>query len=184
MSQRRWRRIGSACVAAPLAAMSIAHAAAGSIAGPSTSELKAAFVLNFVRFTDWPPEAAQGNAPIVVCLMDADVAGAFQQIVKGRTANNREIHTRWTRKDVDLRGCHAAYITGLDAKRSSEVIAMLQDSPVLTISDDDQFAEHGGIANLFIEHDNIGIAVNVTAVQRAKLQVSSKLLSLARIVRR
>jgi hypothetical protein len=184
MSQRRCRRIGSVAVAAALAVISIAHAVAGSTAGASASELKAAFVLNFVRFTDWPPEVTHRNGPIVVCVMDADVAGALQQIIKGRTANNREIQSRWTRKDVDLRGCHAAYITGLDAKRSSEVITMLQDSPVLTISDDDQFAEHGGMANLFIEHDNIGIAVNMAAVQRARLQVSSKLLSLARIVRR
>jgi hypothetical protein len=184
MSQRRWRRIGIGCMAAALAALPIARVGAATTTSASTSELKAAFVLNFVRFTEWPAEATPGNAPMIVCLMDPDVARAFEQIVKGRTANNREIQSRWTRKDPELRGCQVAYVTGLDDKRSSEVIAMLQDSPVLTISDDEQFAARGGMANLFIEHDNIGIAVNVAAVQRAKLQVSSKLLSLARIVRR
>jgi len=75
-------------------------------------------------------------------------------------------------------------ISGIDTKRSGDVVTMLRPSSILTISDDETFAERGGMANFFVEHDDMGIAVDVDAIQRAKLQVSSKLLALARIVRR
>jgi hypothetical protein len=149
----------------------------------STSQLKAAFVLNFVRFTEWPAGAIRDNNAIVVCLTDTDVAAAFKKIVKGRTASSRNIEARWVRDDGDLRACHVAYISGANERRTADIIAMLQISSILTISDDETFAERGGMANFFVEHDNMGIAVNINAIQRAKLQVSSKLLALARIVR-
>ena len=41
----------------------------------------------------------------------------------------------------------------------------------------------GGVANLFIEGGRMRFAVNVDALQRSKLRLSSRLLSLAKIVK-
>jgi hypothetical protein len=182
---RRPRRLVVLWSVAAVLLLGLDSGSAGAVQTASTSELKAAFVLNFVRFTEWPADVITGNGPVVVCLMDdTGVALAFQQISRGRTAGKREIEARWTRKDDALRACHVAYISGLDAKQSDDLVSRLQDTAVLTISDDERFAERGGIANFFIERDNMGFAVNVVALQRAKLQISAKLLLLARIVRR
>jgi hypothetical protein len=169
------------------AALLVVCASTGSPAGPvaSASDLKAAFLLNFVRFTEWPADALRSSDRIVVCLMDdTGVAGAFQQLARGRTAGKREVEPRWVQKDGDLTACHVAYVSGLDPKRSDELVAALRDKAVLTISDDAGFAERGGMANFFVQNDNMGFAVNVTALQRAKLQISAKLLTLARIIRK
>jgi hypothetical protein len=58
---------------------------------------------------------------------------------------------------------------------------MVKDMPVFTVSDADNFAESGGVAQLILEKERMRFAVNVPAATRARLQLSSKLLSLARI---
>jgi hypothetical protein len=169
------------------AALLLACASAGSAAGPvaSASDLKAAFLLNFVRFTEWPADAFGNGDRLVVCLMDdTGVAAAFQHLARGRTAGKREVEPRSIQKNGDFSACHVAYVSGLDDKRSEELVSTLKDSPVLTMSDDARFAERGGIANFFVENETMGFAVNMTALQRARLQISAKLLTLARIVRK
>jgi hypothetical protein len=178
MKRRPW---GAA--AAAIALLTIASTAD---AGPvSASELKAAFLFNFVRFAEWPRDALTANGPLVVCLMDETGVGtALQQLVKGRTAGSREVEVRLVRRDGDFAACNVAYLSGVDAKRADELVSHVKDSAVLTVSDDERFADRGGIANFFVEHGNMGFAVNVVALQHAKLQLSAKLLALARIVRR
>jgi hypothetical protein len=147
------------------------------------SELKAAFIFNFLRFTEWPPDAISSGAPIVTCVMDeGQVADAFRRLVRGRIVGTHKLETRVVRAGESLPGCHVLYVSGLDTKRSDALVASLQDSSVLTISDDEQFAERGGIANFFVRNDNMGFAVNIVALRRAKLQISAKVLTLARIV--
>jgi hypothetical protein len=170
-----------------LSALTLVMTAAPAFAGQSTSasELKAAFVFNFVRFTDWPADVIPAGAPIVTCLLeDGAIADTLRQLVKGRTVGTHGVEARVVSRDEARRGCHVLYVSGLDLKRSDELVASLQDSAILTISDDERFAERGGIANFFIQNDNMGFAVNILALQRARLQLSAKVLALARIVRK
>ena len=50
------------------------------------------------------------------------------------------------------------------------------------MSDAVDFAARGGIANFFMDGSRMRFAVNPGAASRAQLQISSRLLSLARIV--
>ena len=59
----------------------------------------------------------------------------------------------------------------------------LKDAPVFSVSDRDNFAESGGVAQLILENNRMRFVINLAAAQRARLQLSSKLLSLATIVK-
>ncbi len=50
------------------------------------------------------------------------------------------------------------------------------------VGEGEGFAERGGAVQFFLEDNKLRFAVNVDAVQRARLTVSAKLLALARIV--
>jgi hypothetical protein len=54
---------------------------------------------------------------------------------------------------------------------------------VLTVSDAARFAETGGMVELFVEGDRMRFAVNVDALQRARVRLSSRMLGLAKIVK-
>jgi uncharacterized protein DUF4154 len=82
-----------------------------------------------------------------------------------------------------LRHCQVLYVSGIDQKRVTQLLAAVQDSPVFTVSDDGHFAERGGVAELIVQKDRMRFAINTDAAQRARLQLSSKLLTLAIIVK-
>ena len=75
------------------------------------------------------------------------------------------------------------YAAGLDAKRSAQLIDDLRNAPVLTVGDREEFALEGGVAGFFVDGARMRFAFNVDAVQRARLRISSRLLSLAKLVK-
>jgi hypothetical protein len=82
----------------------------------------------------------------------------------------------------DLRGNHILFISASEKKRLPQILAGLRGSSVLTIAEMDRFIEAGGVIQFTFENSRIRFAVNVDAADRARLKVSSKLLSVAQYV--
>jgi hypothetical protein len=59
----------------------------------------------------------------------------------------------------------------------------VKSASVFTVSDADGFAESGGVAQLIVEDKRIRFSINIAAALRRRLTISSKLLSLATIVK-
>ncbi len=146
--------------------------------------LKAAFIYNFTKFTDWPAEVLAPSAPLLACVLgDPAMADALARAVKGRDAGGHGFGvSRVTASDAALKTCHLLYVSGVPVGQAVEVTNGLQTTPVLTISDIDNFANRGGIAQFFFENGRMRFAINLGAARRARLQLSSKLLALAVIV--
>ena len=159
------------------------------IAGGTTTEaqatapaLKSAFLYNFAQFTEWPSDVDIAG-PLTICVLgDAAVAAALRGTVQGRSIDGREVAVSHVEAD-GLHGCDVLYLTGLDSKRSQQILDEVKGEPVLTVSDRDQFAQTGGMIGLFVENDRMRFAINVEAAARARLRISSRLLSLATIVK-
>jgi hypothetical protein len=164
--------------------LAIEASAATNDPGASAPDLRAAFMYNFAKFTEWPTTVVGRDRPIVFCVTDdAEVADALEEIVKGRAVGGHALAVRRTGLGSDVRACHLLYVSGLDPKRASEVIGSVNHAPVLTVGDFERFAQMGGVASFFVEDGKMRFAINIDSVQRAGLQVSSQLLMLARIVR-
>jgi hypothetical protein len=156
-------------------------AAADAVAAPA---LKAAFLFNFAKFADWPADALAPGQRLTMCVLgDNAVANALEHTIQGRAVGGHELTVQIVKPDEPLRACHLLYVGGRDGKRSREIFDMLRGAAVFAIGESDKFAETGGIAQLIVENDRIRFAVNQASVQRARLSVSSKLLSLATIVK-
>ena len=176
MSARRsW-----ACLVAMTVTLSLGSRAWAQSA--SEPVLKAAFLYNFAKFAEWPADAAPAD-PLIVCVFgDTAIADALDETVKGRTVDGRKTVVVRV-KPEGFRGCHVLYLAGLDTKRAQAIIDDLKGVPVLTVGDREQFAQSGGIAGLFVEQGRMRFAINVEAAQRGRLRISSRLLSLAKIVK-
>jgi hypothetical protein len=147
--------------------------------------LKAAFIYNFAKFTEWPADAMAPGAPLVLCVLgDAAIGGALERAVKGRTLGGHSIAvSQVAPHGWPLEGCHIAYVSGVTATQAAEVVAGLRDTPVLTISDLEGFTRLGGMAQFFFEHGRLRFDVQLASAKRARLQISSRLLVLARTTR-
>jgi hypothetical protein len=141
--------------------------------------LKAAFIYNFVKFTEWPTRAPVSD-PFVMCVTgDAAVGEALEQLVEGREFGGRRLVVVRAATSRPKVKCDVVYLSGASSGDVTQVVAGLQDSPVLTISDVVGFTDTGGMAQFFIERGRLRFHINVSAVQRSGLKMSSKLLDLA-----
>jgi hypothetical protein len=147
-------------------------------------QVKAAFLLNFAKFIEWPPEAFQNEkAPVTLCVFGHDPFGsALDDIIRGRTVNSRAVLVRRINEMRDLKSCQLVFVSAAEDKRLPEVLNNLKDTTAIVVGETEGFAERGGGIQFFLEDNRLRFAVNVDAVQRARLRVSSKLLALARIV--
>jgi hypothetical protein len=152
--------------------------------GTSEYEVKAGFLYNFAKFIEWPSSAfGDANVPIRLCIFGRDPFGdAIDEVVRGKSVNGREFAIRRMSKLEDLRGCHLVFISTSEARHLSEVLEGLKGTASLTVGDGEGFAERGGAIEFFVEGNKVRFSVNVDAIKRAHLEVSSKLLALAKIV--
>ena len=153
----------------------------------STAEeytLKAAFLYNFAKFVEWPPDAfPTEKSPITFCVFGHDPFGkALDDAVQGKTINNREFLVRRVNELPALKACHLVFVSDTENKRLSEILKSLQGSSALVVGESEGFAANGGAIQFFLEDKKLRFSFNVDAVQRTRLKVSSKLLALAKIV--
>ena len=147
--------------------------------------LKAAFLYNFAKFAEWPADALAPGQRLAMCVVgDAAVADALASDHQGpRDRGSRTDGRRsegWTNPP---QACHLLYVSASEIKRSAGVLMGAQGASVFTVSDADRFAESGGVAQLIVENERMRFAINIASAQRGRLNLSSKLLSLAKIVK-
>jgi hypothetical protein len=142
--------------------------------------LKAAFVFNFAKFTEWPVDALPATASFTACVLgDGPVGDALERAVKGRLLSGHGVSVSRVQPGGPLRSCHLLYLSGLTPAQMTVVLAAVRGAPVLTVSDADDFVPLGGIAHLFLENGKMHFDFNLDLARRSRLQLSSKLLSLA-----
>jgi hypothetical protein len=188
VNARRQRLTGAfARIGTSLAVMFCLCVQAGTVpsaATPSPAEIRAAFVFNFVKFTEWPMQAyTDAGSPLTTCFLGADdVRAAFRSISIGKALNGRFLEDRAVKSAADMRNCQVLYV---DSPRSPVVIEVLKNArqhDALAIGTSDDFLACGGMLRLQIENNRMRFDVNVGAVGRTKIKLSSKLLALARSV--
>ena len=151
---------------------------------PTEYQVKAAYLFNFLKFVEWPGDPlANTNGHWVIGIVGDDPFGDdLAQIVSGKTVQGHELLVRRFQSGEDLRACHVLFISASEKKRLPSMLAALSGSSVLTVGDMDHFIESGGMIQFVIENKRVRFAIDVGASSRARLKVSSKLLSLARTV--
>ena len=143
--------------------------------------LKAAFIYNFAIFTEWPADVVPAG-PFVICVLgDAAVGEALEREFKGRLIAGHSLAVAQLALAGPQRLCHVLYVSGVTAGQVGRLIAGLRDVPVLTISDGEGFIELGGIVQFYFENGRLRFTIRVQSAKRARLQVSSQLLALARL---
>lgn len=144
--------------------------------------VKAALIYNFAKFAEWP--ALRTDDPIVVCIVGNDrIAEAFAAAVHGQHIGRRRLDLGRPRNSGEWPDCQVLFITGTQFRQFAAGLAGIKAAPILTVSDGEGFAKSGGIIELYVEKGLMRFAINLDAVQRSGLNLSSRLLGLARLMR-
>jgi hypothetical protein len=152
--------------------------------GVSEYQVKAAYLFNFLKFVEWPGDSSMDlHGPWVICVVGQNPFGdELAQAVSGKIVQGRELQIKIFQPRDDLRGCHVLFISASETKRLPSILTALHGASVLTVGDMDHFTESGGMIQFVTADGRVRFAIDVGATGRARLKVSSKLLSLARAV--
>jgi uncharacterized protein DUF4154 len=149
------------------------------------SEVRVSFVLNLVKFVEWPDATFPSTGqPFNFCIVGADPLGMalsqaiYQQPIKGRTVTVHRYNF-----GEDLRRCHVLFLDASEQARMMQILSGVVGSSVLTVSDMQGFAEAGGVVQFAVEENRVHFSVNREAATQARLQISAKLLTLSNVIR-
>jgi len=148
------------------------------------AQVKAAFLINFPKYMDWPAEAfAETNSPVVIAVLgESKVADELQKAIVGRTVAGREIVLKRLASGQTPVDCHILFISASE-KNASAVLFGLKHNAILTVGETADFLDHGGIINLARRDRKIALDVDLIAASDARIKISSKLLSVANVVK-
>jgi hypothetical protein len=151
---------------------------------PSQAEIGAAFIFNFAKFTEWPPESfVDSSSAITVCFLGAGaVRSAFQSIAAGKSVNGRNLLVRDVKSSAEIHDCQIVYTDSLTTAVITGALKNSRKSSALSIGTSEDFLALGGTIRLLVESNRMRFDVNVGAAGRTKIRLSSKLLALARSV--
>jgi hypothetical protein len=146
---------------------------------PSENQVNAAFVYNVARYVSWP-QSTSGSFMIGI-LGKGSLDRAWLEL-KGKQVHGRTLEVRKSDDLEELTSCQIIFIGAPTRKNISRILLVLQDHPILTISNLNGFAQSGGMVHLFTENDRIRFKINLSAARQSGLKISAQLLKLAKEV--
>jgi hypothetical protein len=102
--------------------------------------------------------------------------------VRGKSINGHTIMVKHLHGPEEIKGCHLVFLAVSAGKQQQKLLQAAKGSSVLLVAETSGFARAGGTINFIMEDGRLLFEINIKAAENAHLKISSKLLSLARIV--
>ncbi|SRR5579871_1534410 len=165
----------------------------GLLAGPLTrvyaqetdeTHVKAAFLFNFAKFAEWPAATFKSPSdPFRYCVVGSPAtARVLTEITAGKTVDGHPLLIQPLPEGTVSPSCQILFVSGSAMAKTRILLGDLKGKSVLTVGETPGFTAGYGIVNFIVEDGRVRFEINPQAAEQAHLQLSSRLLSLARIV--
>ncbi len=142
-------------------------------------EIKAAFIYNFISFTEWPGKT---GATIDICTIGNDPLNIPLDALQNKSAKGAIIAVRHLRSGDEMKDCHVVFISDSERINFPDILTRLKSASALTVTDSEGLAAQGVMIELGLEERRIVFKINMNAAKQARLVIKSKLLRLAKVV--
>jgi len=170
-----------------MAALCLIMSWASHIASPGHAEepsgehiLKSLFLYHFTKFVEWPSSALpHPQTPLSVCIIGERSFAAAEHSVRGKSSNTHPVIFQHVTASDALTECHILFVEASNITTLRMIRERLNNRPTLTVCDVDNCTEHGFMIGLRLETGKIRLTLNLDALQRTELKVSSQLIKLS-----
>ncbi len=138
--------------------------------------LKAAFLYNFVAYTEWP---ADSPGTLNVCVYGSDPFGAELDSLQGKVAAGRTLAVQRKTSAESLRACQVVFVPAASADALPRALLAVRGQPVLVVAESPGALRQGAALNMALRQNKVTFEANLQAARAAGLSLSSKLLRLA-----
>lgn len=151
---------------------------------PEEYQVKAVYLYNFSRFVEWPAVSST-DEPFTICILGHDPFGAvLDATLSGEAIGNLKLVAKRISSLRDATTCRILFVSSSEAGHSKEILARVEKSPVLTVSDMPGFTGNGGMIQFVLKENKVRFEVNLAAAEKAGLSFSSQLLKVAADIRK
>lgn len=159
--------------------------ASSALAASKEEDLKAAYVYNFSKFSQWPKSAfADTREQLNLCYLKESSLGGSLNALSGNPANGRKIQVSEVTNSSTDATCHILYVGKENPQEYPKLNNILRDNPVLIIADEAKTQAWRFSINLKYDSNKIRFDVNLIEAERRHLELSSFLLKLAKNVKK
>lgn len=143
-------------------------------------KIQAAYIYNFINFTTWPDSYSANTGEFMnICLYGEDEITHELSRLNGERIQGKAINTNACHAETSLQDCHVLYISPAEHRRYEHILELISGKPILSVGNDERLLKSGGIISLTQIEGRQRFNVNMRALKRSKLYLSSKLLALA-----
>jgi YfiR/HmsC-like len=150
-------------------------------ARPSEFDVKAAYLLNFGKFMrNGNATFSSSHESFDVCVIGEDrIEAALNGLVGGQSIDNRPIRILQVQDGAEARNCKIAFVSDSEGARVVKDLEELQGADVLTVGSSSTFLARGGMIQFLLLSNHVRFAVNLEAVKKTHITLSSELLRVA-----
>lgn len=183
----RFRALQSSLTALLLPFLAIAPSSpAANVREAPEYTVKAAYLLLFTRYVEWPSNAfASPTAPIEILVLGDDPFGeVLDSTLAGMKSNGRPITARRAQTLGPGERAHLAFFGHADADLRKQWLAQLREGPVLTVVNEPDKLRPEAVLTFVTEtrrgEGHVRFDVNLIAMRRAGIRIDSRMLAAAR----
>ena len=144
-------------------------------------QVKATFIYKFLNFIE-RKDNNFSKEKLSFCIIGDDHFGSILDSSDSFNFSNKVLIPKNVRSVQDGEMCDIIFISSSEKKRLKDIIGDLNGRNVLTIGDTKGYAKDGVMINFYIKNNKVRFEVNVKAAKRNGIEISSKLLRLAKLV--
>ena len=160
-------------------------AARSTVAAEVSEEykLKAAFLVNFAKFIQWPEQTfSSGQSDLRFCVAGRNPFAETLSSVENKKIGGRPVTVQHFATLARAEGCQVLFVS-----QSEELnLDLLRSQPglqqTLTVSDIPGFVHDGGMIEFVIRNNRLAFIIHRTALRERGFQISAALLELAAAV--
>lgn len=149
--------------------------------GEEEYRVKAAFLFHIAQLVDWPPDSDEGgDHSLMLCTVGDDpFHGVLETTVEGKAIGDRVLRIRHLQPPDSTSDCQILFLGKEENALAPELVAALNNTPILTVGEADGFLDAGGMICFLLKENRVRFAVNLEAAESAHLKIGSRLLMLA-----
>jgi hypothetical protein len=148
--------------------------------------VKAAYMIKFASYVEWPEAAfAHPAAPVTIVVFgDDDLAAELSQITAGRAVEGRPLRIRKTRDPDAVADAHILFVGRAETARLSQLVRLTRTRPIVILTDAPGALNQGSVINFMLVEQRVKFEISLEEAERRGLKLSSRLLAVAQTVRK
>ncbi len=150
----------------------------------SEYDVKAAYVYNFAKFINWPPHYFENKDVLVIGIYKNQNFGeVLEKVLENKKIKTKFWEINFINSVEDFEPCDILFVSNCSKEETIKLLKKVNKKSTLTIGNNIQkFCQYGGIINFTPKGSKKRFEINNNAAQKHKIKISSKLLTLARII--